>query len=842
MTDKSKTNWSIFQNFSSQSLPIRDRLVRGSVTIVFLAVAIMGIFVYWRTWQANTDLVNTLDAKTREEAINILNVTADQNAETLSTYFQSLQNGSLSLRAFNQNLFAFQPSYNKGEYWDAENSLSKNSKGSWGNPNSEIASVFIPANTELSEEIISDLNTIRHMDLVASFALESSPDIIAVYFGGTTGYTLYYPNIDLAAIVPEDFDVTGRPWYTAATIDLNPEKNAIWSDPYLDAALNGIVITSSAPIYDETGSLRGVVAQDIQLSKITEVVNNIQIGETGYAFLIDNDKRLIAITEAGYSDLGLDPSNIPLGNKISDEELQSIGTDFNDTILRMVSGDNGFSQITLKGSNRFIVYRPVEGVDFSLAIIVPEQEMLAEALKIRAQLQTSNNSVLLTSILVIVFVVFLTLIITRNFSNALTSPLKTMTEIANKLADGNLNVRANIVEKNEFNTLAETMNLMASKLQESIDSLETRVSERTSELEERSLELAVANTQIQRRSAQFEALAQVAQSITLIRDLQELLPQIATVVSEKYGFYHVGVFLTDNENEYAILTAANSEGGKKMLERNHRLKVGEQGIVGSVTGSGIPRIALDVGADAVFFNNPDLPETHSEMALPLRSGDKVIGALDVQSTESGAFTDEDVQTLSLLADQVSLAIENARLFEDSNKTLSDLQTVMRQSTREVWARLPEEQDLLGYRYNATGASPLKERIKLTESGKAKDKGSRTEAGTFAVPIELRGEVIGNLVVQSPTGDKWNEDQQDLIRAVAERVALSAENARLFDETSQRAERERLVSEITSKIRNNTSPEAMIETAVNELKNALGTSRVQIVPQSTKNADNKDMKV
>ena len=374
------------------------------------------------------------------------------------------------------------------------------------------------------------------------------------------------------------------------------------------------------------------------------------------------------------------------------------------------------------------------------------------------------------------------------------------------------------------------------------EGLELQVRERTKESTDRSAELESANAQIQRRSAQFEALAQVAQTITLIRDIQELLPQIANVVSEKYGFYHVGVFLTDNENEYAILTAANSEGGKKMLERNHRLKVGEQGIVGSVTATGIPRIALDVGADAVFFNNPDLPETHSEMALPLRSGDKVIGALDVQSTESGAFTDEDVQTLSLLADQVSLAIENARLFEDSNKTLSDLQTLMRQSTREVWSRLPEQQDLLGYRYNATGASPLKERIKLTESGKAKDKGSRTEAGTFVVPIELRGEVIGNLVVQSPTGDKWNEDQQDLIRAVAERVALSAENARLFDETSQRAERERLVSEITSKIRNNTSPEAMIETAVNELKNALGTSRVQIVPQSTKNADNKDMKV
>ncbi|HSG44872.1 MAG TPA: GAF domain-containing protein [Anaerolineales bacterium] len=842
MSDKPKINWNVFRNLSPQSLTIRNRLVWGSVAIVFLAVAIMGVFVYWRTWQANAELVNTLDTKTREEAINILNLTTDRNAETLSTYFETLQNGALSLRVFDQNLFASQSSYEKGEYWDAEKALSKNDKGSWDNSNSEIASVFIPAKTELSEEIITDLNTIRQMDLIAPFTLESNPDIIAVYFGGITGYTLYYPNIDLAAIVPEDFDVTGRPWYTAATIELNPDRNAVWSDPYLDAALNGIVITSSAPVYDETGRLRGVVAQDIQLAKITEVVNNIQIGETGYAFLIDNDKRLIAITEAGYNDLGLDPSVTPLGNTISEEDLQSIGTEFNDAILSMNSGEMGLSQITLKGSVRYMAYRPIEGVNFSLAIIVPEDEMLVEAFKVREQLQTSNNSVLLISIFVIASVVLLTLIITRNFSNTLTSPLKMLTETAKTLAEGNLSIRAHVTEKNEFNTLAETMNLMAFKLQESIDSLETRVSERTSELEERSLELAAANTQIQRRASQFEALAQVAQSITLIRDIQELLPQIANVISEKYGFYHVGVFLTDNENEYAILTATNSEGGKKMLERNHRLKVGEQGIVGSVTATGVPRIALDVGADAVFFNNPDLPETHSEMALPLRSGDKVIGALDVQSTESGAFTDEDVQTLSLLADQVSLAIENARLFENSNKTLSDLQTLMRQSTREAWARLPEQENLLGYRYNAAGASPLKEPLKLTGLAKDKEKANKSGAGSLVVPIELRGEVIGNLVIQSHTGSKWNEDQEDLIRAVAERVALSAENARLFDETSKRAERERLVTEITGKIRSHTDPNAMLETAINELKNALGTDRVKIVPQSTKGATNKDTKV
>ena len=374
------------------------------------------------------------------------------------------------------------------------------------------------------------------------------------------------------------------------------------------------------------------------------------------------------------------------------------------------------------------------------------------------------------------------------------------------------------------------------------ESLENRVEERTSELIRRGAELENANKQIHRRSAQFEALAQVAQSISSIRDPQELLPLITSVVSQHYGFYHVGIFLIDEFNEFAVLMASNSTGGKRMLDRNHRLRVGEEGIVGNVTATGNPRIALDVGTDAVYFGNPDLPDTHSEMALPLRSGGKIIGALDVQSTETGAFTNEDLQTLSLLADQVGLAIENARLFENSNRTLSELQMVMRQSTREAWKRLPAQQNLLGFRYNSMGASPLKEPVDLAETGKGKKKAKGSISTSFVVPIELRGEVIGNLVVQSPAGGSWNEDQQDLIRAVAERVALSAENARLFDETTQRAERERLVSEITGKIRSHNDPQAMIETAINELRSALGATRVEVIPQKTQGVIGKDSQV
>ena len=367
-------------------------------------------------------------------------------------------------------------------------------------------------------------------------------------------------------------------------------------------------------------------------------------------------------------------------------------------------------------------------------------------------------------------------------------------------------------------------------------SLEQRVKERTNELMQRGTELEAANRQVRRRASQLEALAQVAHTIASMRDLRELLPRIATTISENFGFYHVGVFLLDEANEYAVLSATNSEGGQKMLERKHRLRIGREGIVGNVTSTGEPRIVMDVGKDAVFFDNPELPDTHSEMALPLKSGTHIIGALDVQSVERGAFTEEDIQMLSLLADQVSLAIENARLFDETRGALAEAETISRQFTREAWGRVPAENKLLGYRYNVAGAVPLKEPVDLSDLNRQKGRENKNEVNQVVIPIELRGETIGTLMVQSPSTDTLNQEQIDLIKAVAERVALSAENARLFEETTRRAERERLVTDITGKIRSVNDPQAMVQTAMEELRKALGASRVEVIPQAVKGAE------
>jgi len=355
------------------------------------------------------------------------------------------------------------------------------------------------------------------------------------------------------------------------------------------------------------------------------------------------------------------------------------------------------------------------------------------------------------------------------------------------------------------------------ELNEITQNLEKRIKERTQDLEN-------TNTINEKRARQFEAITRISSAIASVQNLQELLPRISEVISQQFGFYHAGIFLTDASKQYAILSAANSEGGRKMIRRNHQLKIGEQGIVGYVTQTGKPRIALDVGEDANYFTNPELPSTHSEMALPLKAGNETIGALDIQSTEVGAFTDEDFKTLSALADQVSLAIQNARLFGQTQKALSESETIQRQYVRQTWDRLSTEEKVNGYHYSIAGVTELNDEEKKNVNE------NKIDGQNIDVPIILRGEIIGTLSVQAPKNERVGADQMDLIKAVAERVALSAENARLFDETKRRAEREHIVSDITTKIRSTNDPQEMIKTAIEELKRAIGVSRVEIVPK------------
>ncbi len=267
-----------------------------------------------------------------------------------------------------------------------------------------------------------------------------------------------------------------------------------------------------------------------------------------------------------------------------------------------------------------------------------------------------------------------------------------------------------------------------------------------------------------------------------------------------------------------------------MLERSHRLKVGETGMVGYVTSAGKPRVALDTGADAVFFNNPDLPETRSEMTLPLRVSEEIIGALDVQSTQPDAFNQEDIQVLSTLAEQVSIAIENARQHEETRKALVESESLSKQFIQAGWSSFTRSQQIEGIRH--TGAkSTLLYRQPSSENGKSLSNTGllkpRGRGAVLSLPVKLRGEVIGTVDIRSPENRQWDPDELDIVVAILERAAIAMENARLLTESQKLASKERTIGEISARISAQSEIEELLKTAAQELGRTLPGMEIAI---------------
>ena len=361
--------------------------------------------------------------------------------------------------------------------------------------------------------------------------------------------------------------------------------------------------------------------------------------------------------------------------------------------------------------------------------------------------------------------------------------------------------------------------------------LEQRVSARTGELDQ-------ANQRNERRARQFEAIAQVTKAAAANQNLEDLLALLAQVIAEQFDYYHAGIFLLDDNREYAELRAANSEGGQRMLRRNHRLRMGETGIVGLVAATGQPRIALDVGADAAYFNNPDLPGTHSEAALPLKVSGSVIGVLDIQSAEHNAFSQDDIEALSTLADLVATTIQNARYYESTQELVEEAQRISGSYLRDAWSTLRSQERVIGYiadgntlKRSSSNKDPL---LFPRESNVAQSTIQHGEKPRIAVPISVAGQVVGVMNVNLNEEHEWEQDEIDISKAVADRLSLALEAATLLETTQKRAEIERLTASITGKISSSAQFDSILRTAAEELSHALGGSEVvvQIQPAPT----------
>ncbi|MGB8213817.1 MAG: cache domain-containing protein [Anaerolineales bacterium] len=805
------------QNFADRprgTLSFRARLIWANIVVTFLAVAGMGIYVYYRAQQTNLYLTQQLDTSVRQQAEDVLQKTSTQQVDILNNFFVSLRTDITNFGATTGKMLSNEDQLSNGAYWDATKSLSRLPNGSWGNPKTDELSVFIPAKQDLTPSLDSELDTLAQLNFAAPVLLKANPDAVAIYFGGLQGETLYYPNVSLATVVPPDFDVTKRPWFLNAISSENSTRGAVWADPYLDAASNGLVITTSVPVYDASGNLRGVDAMDVQLKRITQIVSDIHIGVTGHAFLLSKDKLLIAMPAASYADFGITPTASPLGSAL---DTTKISPALSTIVGKMSQGQSGLETISVNGVENFISYTPIPEVGYSLALVVPSQELLTGVTTARAQIaQSTQNSILIGGL--IIFVVLILSILAMLFiTNILMQPMRALTSAAEEITKGNLNVEAKVQGRDEIGSLATAFNNMTSELRSMVGTLEQRVADRTK---------ALATS------------AEVSQRLSTILDERQLVHGVVEQVRSAFGYYHAHIYLVDEANGDLVMAGGTGEAGKTLLERGHRLAHG-RGLVGRAAETRQVVLVPDTTKDPDWLPNPLLPETKSEVAVPIQASDQVLGVLDVQNNVPDSLSQQDADMIRAIANQVAIALRNIRQYEATEKTSTQLSEALDIARLANW-EYDVEKDLFtfndhfyaifhttaeqmgGYRLSsAQYAQRLVHPEDVPMVGDAIGKALASTDQHYSTQLEHRVLYAdGGVGYISVVVHIDRDDQGHILRYYGANQDIT-ERKQIEELNRRRAQYQEALNRITQEIQGTTSVEAALQIAARELGHAMG---------------------
>jgi len=564
-------------------------------------------------------------------------------------------------------------------------------------------------------------------------------------------------------------------------------KGAYVQPPFYSSSLGRTVVFAVRPLPDQEGRVLGFLVGRASTARLNEILGErTGLGETGKAYLVDLNHTLL--TESWF------------GEK-EGTYVRAEGTEA--AIRDQTNGSAMYKDY--RGQSVIGVFHWLPELQVAL---LAEQDQ-AEALGGVKVMLGATAGVATAAVLIAVVA---SLLISRSIAR----PLTDLAETASQIAAGELALTAKADQEDEVGALARAFNSMTSQLRGLIGGLEQRVAERTAELE--------------RRTVQLRAAADVAQVATSMLNLEQLLDQVVTLIGERFGFYHTSLFLLDETGRWAEYRAGSGEAGRLQLEQGLRLEVGGASMVGWCTAHARPRVAPDVSQDTAYLERPLLPDTRSEAVLPLVARERVIGALDVQSVEENAFSQESVATLQIVTDQIAVAVDNVRLFAEVQESLAEAQAVHRHYLREAWAGFTAARpSATGYRYAAGDVESdpdawLPAMTPAQRQNQVVVVPDDDGATTLSLPIVLRGETIGVLGFKKDGEGEWTDDDVAVVQAVANQVALSLENVRLFDEAQRRARREALTRELTDKMRRTTDAEAILEMAVQGLGKALGSAR------------------
>ncbi|GAB4541078.1 MAG: hypothetical protein Fur002_08880 [Anaerolineales bacterium] len=380
-------------------------------------------------------------------------------------------------------------------------------------------------------------------------------------------------------------------------------------------------------------------------------------------------------------------------------------------------------------------------------------------------------------------------------------------------------------------------------------------------------------TESQHKAVQLETAAEIAKDISGSLNIDELLTKAVNLIRQRFNFYHASIFLHDLQNEFAVIREATGEAGAQLKRAGYKIGIGSKSIVGFVSSRGEPLIINDTSKDATYYANQLLPNTRAEAAIPMKIGDRTLGVLDVQSEKAYAFSEENLRSLQILADQIAVAVINSELFAETQEHLSQHRLLHHITTQvasgttldealesaveglqvtlggdrviilladqekkhlEVKAsvgyseeaaslRIPMGSGIIGW----VAAYRRTLRVKDVLSDARYMQISENTRSELAVPLVYRNELLGVLNVESEQVDAYAESDEEMMGTLGGSLAAIIANARLLEQIRQQAERERMVNEISNKIRRSTDIQSIMVTTASEITRITGARHAKL---------------
>jgi len=587
---------------------------------------------------------------------------------------------------------------------------------------------------------------------------------------------------------------------------------------YIDELTSEPIVIIAVPAEDIFGDFQGTLLAEVNLKFMWDLVDSLEIGKTGQAYVVDKQGNLIASKDNG---------RVLMGENVA--HLREVGEFVNSSAPADVTGAGMSRGIDDKGT--FSVDTYVVGTYVPLG--TPDWAVVTE-LPIKEAYQTVITGVAY-SVAFIVFIAVVAGVAGVFVARRLAVPLRKLTETSARIAGGEYDLEASVEGPTEVNQLAGAFNSMTAQLHELIDSLGQRVTDRTQRL---------------------EMLATLSERLSAILDVEQLLTELVNQVKERFGYYHAHVYLLDENRQNLVMTAGAGRAGAEMKAQGHQISLNAPTSLVARAARTSQIVWVDNVREAEdWLPNQLLPDTYSEMAVPIVLEGQVVGVLDVQEDEIAGMDEGDASLLRSLANQVAVAIRNARLFAEVEAALASAAAAQEQYIGQAWETMKAERQGAKYQYHQAGTAALDKTIlaQLEQEAAARDKpavvalsggaksgqmelntgvedidnlqdsGSETQKQTALVtPIRLQNQTIGTInLVETGGQHQWNDLELMLVQAVADQVAQAAENLRLFEETQDRAGREKTIREITDKLKTARSLDMLLETAARELGLRLG---------------------